>query len=398
VADLPFNFIDLAAIVVVVVGVVMGIRSGFVVQALALAGFVAGIVILILLGPEAAGLLADFEPPLRALLALGGMAAVVLLAQSLGGALGGSLRSRMGRGVLGSLDSGAGAVFGFARGVFIVWLVGGLLAALPFSVLASAARESVVLRALDTRLPSPVILAAELGQLIQATGLPDVFAGAPPPPAAPVDAPEMAEAQAIAAAGLVSTLRVEALACGRFMTGSGFAVERSHLLTNAHVVAGTNRVQVSFDGAIERYQGVLVHFDPLLDVAVVYVPDLELDALPLAGGPPSRGETAAAIGFTGGGSQRVVPAAINRALEAVGRDIYGRRTVTRSIIEMTADVAPGDSGGPVLLSDGSVGGVTFSESRENSEIGYALSPLAVADSIEFALGNTRPVSSGDCLP
>jgi S1-C subfamily serine protease len=191
---------------------------------------------------------------------------------------------------------------------------------------------------------------------------------------------------------------VEAIACARFMTGTGFAVGPSHFVTNAHVLAGASRVQLSLDGRFERYEGLVVHFDPDLDVALVYAPILELEPLTLADAAPSRGERAAALGFTGGGSQRVVPAAVNRTLEALGRDIYGRTTVPRSVIELRADVSPGDSGGPVLLADGTVGGVTFSESRDDRAIGYALSPLAVADSIAGSLDRQQAVEAGDCLP
>ena len=48
-------------------------------------------------------------------------------------------------------------------------------------------------------------------------------------------------------------------------------------------------------------------------------------------------------------------------------------------------MAPGDSGGPVLLPDGTVGGVTFSESRTQPEVGYALSPIDVAADVAKAI-------------
>lgn len=395
--DTPFNLLDVLAVLLVVMAVVLGLRSGFVVQALALAGFAGGVVILILLAPHAAELLGELEPPLRALVALGAMAAVVLLAQSLGSALGVAVRRRFGHGPLGGVDNGAGGVFGLLRGIFLVWLLGGLLTVMPHATLATEARQSFILRVIETRLPSPVVLASEFGRIIEAAGLPDVFVGPAPEPAEPVDGPELAEAQTIAAGARESTVRVEAVACARFMTGTGFAVGPSHFVTNAHVLAGASRVQLSRDGRFERYEGLIVHFDPGLDVAVVYAPVLELPPLTLADAAPSRGERAAALGFTGGGSQRVVPAAVNRTLEALGRDIYGRTTVSRAVIELRADVSPGDSGGPVLLADGTVGGVTFSESQDDRAIGYALSPVAVADSIGGSLDRQQAVEAGDCL-
>ena len=63
---------------------------------------------------------------------------------------------------------------------------------------------------------------------------------------------------------------------------------------------------------------------------------------------------------------------------------------------MRLDVSPGDSGGPVVLPNGEVGGVTFSESRTDPQIGYALSPIAVANSISDAIRSTQPVSNGEC--
>ena len=396
--SIPLNVVDIAAVVLVVLAVALGARSGFLVQALALLGFGAGVLVLVLLAPHAAGLLEDTEPELRGLLAVVAMAGVVLVGQSIGSAIGLVARQRIGRGVLGGVDRGAGAAFGLARGIFLVWLIGGLLAVMPISGLASEARQSTVLRALDTRLPSPVVLAAEFGRLLEAAGLPDVFLGTVPPPEPPVDGPGQAEAERIAATARDSTVRVEAVACGRFLTGTGFGVEPGHFVTNAHVVAGAERVWVSFDGSLDRHEGTLVHFDADLDVAVVHVGGLDVVPLELATDVPERGDRAAALGFTGGGRQRVIPAAISRPVEALGRDIYGRGSVPRAVIEMRADVAPGDSGGPVVLADGTVGGVTFSESRTDTTIGYALSPAAVADSIAAARDSTRPVGAGACLP
>ena len=62
----------------------------------------------------------------------------------------------------------------------------------------------------------------------------------------------------MAAAARGSTLRVETVACGRFFTGTAFAVAPGHFLTNAHVVAGSERLWLSFDGSLDRLPGVTV--------------------------------------------------------------------------------------------------------------------------------------------
>jgi len=391
------NLVDLAALGIVALAIFFGWRSGFVVQALALVGFVGGIVLMVVLAPHLTTFVADMDPWIRTLLVLGLMAAIVLLAQAIGSSAGFAIRRRLGRGVLGGVDQGLGAAFGILRGVFTVWLIGGLIALLPLTGLANEARQSVVLRSLDSKLPSPVVMAAELGRLMQQAGLPDVLVGAPPPIDVPDNGPTAAQAEQIVGDARASTVRIESIACGRFMSGSGFAVTRDHFVTNAHVVAGSDQVWISFDGSLDRLAAKVVHIDPSLDVALLQVDGANLPPLRLATSLPTRGEQAAALGYTGGGRLRLIPGVVSRTLSALGRDIYGGSIVPREIIEMRVDVAPGDSGGPLLLPDGTVGGVTFSESRQNPQIGYALSPTAVAAAIDSTLRSSTPVGTGACI-
>ena len=323
---------------------------------------------------------------------------MVIFSQSVGSTFGAALRHRMGGGVMTGLDQGAGAAFGFVRGLFLVWLLAGLLVLLPMPTLATEARESTILRALQTRLPSPLVMAAELGQAFEATGLPDVFVGAPPPADTPDVGVSDAQAAEIASGARGSTMRVETVACGSFVSGTAFAVSPDHLVTNAHVVAGATDVFVSFDGGFERHRAQVVMFNPQLDAALLVVSDqLDLAPLTLTGSRPQRSAPAAAIGFTGGGGERIIPAVISRSLAALGRDIYGNDIVARNVIEVREDVRPGDSGGPLVLADGSIGGVTFSESRQNPNIGYALSANDVANAIEPALSSASAVDTGECI-
>ncbi|MEO6350508.1 MAG: trypsin-like peptidase domain-containing protein, partial [Candidatus Limnocylindrales bacterium] len=159
-----------------------------------------------------------------------------------------------------------------------------------------------------------------------------------------------------------------------------------------------DRVWISFDGSLDRYAATVVDFDSELDAALVYVAGADVPPLRLATTLPGRGDPAAALGFTGGGRQRLIPGVISRTLSALGRDIYGSSVSAREIIEMRLDVSPGDSGGPVLVSSGLVGGVTFSESQADPTIGYALSATAVTASVGDALNSTTVVATGECIP
>jgi S1-C subfamily serine protease len=395
---MSFNLVDALAVLVVVVAMFFGWKSGFVIQVFALGGFLLGIGLIVVLAPYIATLVADASFWIRMGVVIFAVGALVLVPQAIGSLIGGRIKRRMGRGVVGGLDSGGGAAFGFVRGLFMVWLLGGLLGVVPVAGLSVEARQSFILRALDSRLPSPVVLAAQLGQLIEAAGLPDIFVGAPPPRGdLPAGVPSAAQAQTMVADATGSTVRVEATACGDFVTGSGFAVNAHHLVTNAHVVAGSDQVWISFNGQLDRYPAEVVLYDPELDIALLYEADVRLTPLTLAGGVPQRGEQTAALGYTGGGVMRTIPGVVSRDLDAVGRDIYGTKLVERSVIELRENVAPGDSGGPLLIAGGEVAGVTFSKSQNSPEIGYALAPDAVARSIAPGLASDQPTDTQGCI-
>ncbi len=395
---MSFNLVDALALVLIAVAVLFGWRSGLAVQAFALGGFLIGLGLVVIAAPFIYGFVANASFLIRTAIVVVSVGAIVLICQGIGSVIGGRLKQRMGRGVLSGLDAGGGAAFGLVRGLFMVWLLGGLLGVVQVGGLSIEARQSTILRALDSRLPSPLVLAAQLGQLVEAAGLPDIFVGAPPPASElPAGVPSAAQAAQLVADATGSTVRVEATACGAFITGSGFAVNAHHIVTNAHVVAGSDKVWISFNGQLERYAAEVVLYDPELDIALLYEPDVRLAPLTLAAALPPRGEQTAALGYTGGGRLRTIPGVVSRELDAVGRDIYGTNIEERSIIELREDVAPGDSGGPLLISSGEVAGVTFSRSQNDPQIGYALSPISVSNSIAPALTSTAPSDTQGCI-
>jgi len=139
---------------------------------------------------------------------------------------------------------------------------------------------------------------------------------------------------------------------------------------------------------------VLVDLD--LDVAVLHVNGLNAPALAFTNVEPERGAIGATFGFPGGGNAAVEPATVAATYSATGRDVTGTTRVTRRIVELRSRVVPGDSGGPFLLADGTVGGVVFAQSRADPLVGYALSPIEVADRIGPALSRISAVATGPC--
>jgi S1-C subfamily serine protease len=262
--------------------------------------------------------------------------------------------------------------------------------------LASQAQTSLAVRTMSRLLPPPTEFAAELANLLNDTGIPELFVGLEPLPAPDVERPSDPAAQAIAARALASAFRVSAATCLYQSSGTGFAIAGDYVLTNAHVVAGATTIRVQATGG-RLHDAIPVLFDPDLDVAVLWVEALDAPPLRFATVDPERGALGATLGYPHGGGLLVEPAAVAGAYAAQGLDIYGDQRVSRRILELRARVDQGDSGGPLLLSDGSVGGVVFAEARTDENAGYALTPTSVATAVAPAIGRTGRVDTGACI-
>jgi S1-C subfamily serine protease len=396
--DRAVNPLDAITLLLIVVAAILGWRSGAIPQVSGLIGAIAGGAAAILALPYLADPLSGLDPSLRPVVVLIGLVGAVALGESLGAGLGRAAAGRLGNGILGAADRAAGAGLGVIQALLIVWLAGSLLAEGPVPRLAETAGGSTAVRTMASILPPPTEIAVGLGGWLDSTGLPDVFVGFEPLPAPPVDRPDDPAARAIAAAAEASTLKVSAATCGLSSVGTGFVVASGYVVTNAHVVAGAASRSVRVGAAGGRIlDAVPVLFDPELDVALLRVPGLNAVPLRFATADPRRGALGATLGYPGGGRLTIVPAAVSERYPATGFDIYGNDKVRRQILELRAEIDRGDSGGPLILTDGTVGGVVFAEARTNEEIGYALSPTEVATRIEPGIGLRDAVDTGRCL-
>lgn len=390
------NLVDIGILVLFAFSLVAGWNTGLFPQLLGLAGAAAGVAGVVLALPFAREAIDQFDPAVRAFGLLVVLLVAVAVGESIGSSVGGTIRRRIGQGFLGALDNVSGALIGIAQGILVVWLVGGALAVGPIPRLAAEAQRSWFIRTVDAALPPPTAFTDELGRWLNATGLPDLFIGLEPFPAAPVDTPTDREAARIARAAEASTVRVSATACGRISNGTGFVVGRGgYVVTNAHVVAGSKAIVVGFDGD-SPFDADVVLFDPRLDIALLRAPKLKAPALVFAISSPKRGTEGAALGHPGGEPLRIIPAAVSNSFKADGRDIYGSSRVTRDIVELRAEIDRGDSGGPLILPDGTVGGVVYAEALSDPTVGYALGPVAVASRVIPSVGRTAAVSTGAC--
>jgi len=140
-------------------------------------------------------------------------------------------------------------------------------------------------------------------------------------------------------------------------TGSGFVIDKDgHILTNAHVVEGASKVEVSFSDD-KTVDARLLGSDTSTDVALLKVNSKNTDLKPLTLGDSSKlevGDAVVAIGNPFGLDRTVttgIISALQRQLEAPnGFSI-------RNVIQTDAAINPGNSGGPLLDSLGRVIGI-----------------------------------------
>lgn len=389
------NLLDLLILALLVFGLLAGWRAGFMGPALALAGGLLGFGVAILLATALRDPLSEIGQPNRALITVVALGALVLVGEALGAGIGAAISRSLRTTWFRPVDAAGGAVAGVAHVLLLTWILAGLLAAGISPALAPLARSSAALGIVYERLPPASAVAGGVLTLLAGTDLPLMFAGLEPIPAPPVDLPADADARALAETATGSTARVVGTGCGAFQqVGSGFFVSRDHLVTNAHVVAGTNSVNATLGGT--TYIATVVLFDPDADVAVLHVPDADVAPLSLSDQLPQRGVTGVAIGYPGGGPLTVSAAAITATYEITGPNIYGEGSYQHSVVEMRADIRPGDSGGPLVVGPGTVGAMVFGESRTAADVGYAIGAPSVRAAIGDALLRSGAADTGPC--
>jgi S1-C subfamily serine protease len=174
--------------------------------------------------------------------------------------------------------------------------------------------------------------------------------------------------------------------------GSGFIYDPSGLLlTNAHVVEGSNRVMVGLSDG-RRVEGTVVGADRVTDLAVVRLGGGGAwPVAPLGNSEALQvGDWVIAVGNPFGLDQTVtlgIVSSLNRNAAKLG--ITDKRL---ELIQTDAAINPGNSGGPLLDADGAVVGInTLVRSGPGAGLGFAI-PINRARSIAQQLVTKGSVS------
>ena len=360
-----------------------GYRQGLIVGALTLAGFGFGAFAGSRIGPLllAEGSHSPYAPLCAALGALlvGALTAVTLETFALG------LRERIvRRPFLLAADGAGGAALIASVALGLAWVFGAVLLHAPSTAqLRADIQRSLILRSLNDVLPptGPV-----LNALNRVDPAPTVLG--PAAPVAPPDAKIASDPEVLRAAS--SVVRVLSTACGLGIEGSGWAVEPVVVVTNAHVIAGSDDTTVTTHNGIEL-EATPIYYEPRRDLALLRV-GTALPALPISS-RRQEGEDGAVLGYPENGPYSLAPARIGETRATISEDSYGNGPVERTIVAMSGTVRSGNSGGPLVDPAGSVVGTVFAATTSGPRGGFAIP----AEQVREALRRTaEETDTGSC--
>jgi S1-C subfamily serine protease len=390
-------WLDIAVVIIALLTASSGWRQGAVASALSFLGVILGAVAGILIAPHI--LIHISEGRKRVLVGVVLIVALVIVGEVAGMVLGRAARSGMRNPFVRSVDSVVGACLQVVAVLATAWLLALPLASSSQPAIAAAVNGSQVLSDVNKVAPNWLRrVPNEFSKLLNTSGLPDVigpFSHAPiaavaPPDPSVLDSPVALDLQH-------SVLRIHGVApsCQRMLEGSGFVVAPDRIMTNAHVVAGTASLQV--DTSSGPLDATVVLFDPSKDVAVLAVPGLQAPVIPLAPAAATSGTSSIVLGYPGGGKYTASAARVRETLDLTGPNIYKSATVEREVYTVRGQVRAGNSGGPLVDTQGEVLGVVFGAAVTDDDTGYVLTLGEVKPDLDQAASTTAAVPTGECI-
>ena len=389
------DLLDLVLIAAMGVFGFSGYRQGFLVGVLSFGGFLGGgFAGTLIAAPVAERFASGGGRPLVGIVLVLVLASVGQLIGTTGGA---ALRRRVTGKPARTVDSAGGAAVSVLGVLLVAWLLGTAAKDSTHFNLSETVQESRILGRVDAAMPPAPEVMASFRRLLDQRGFPQVFTSLNPGATTPVAPPDPAVLNSPAVRNTrTRVLKVLGIArsCNRRLEGTGFVYSRERVMTNAHVVAGVRDPEVELANGT-RKRGRVVVFDPRRDVAVIYVPGLDLAPLAFRGDARS-GDDAAVVGYPEDGPFTAGAARVREEITAVGRDIYEKSTVRREVYSLRAVVRPGNSGGPLLARDGRVYGVIFAADAKDEDTGYALTAAEVSGAARAGATRTERADTQSC--
>ncbi|MFB7738810.1 MarP family serine protease [Streptomyces sp. NPDC056112] len=396
------NVLDILLLIAAAWFAVVGYRQGFVVGILSVIGFLGGGLLAVYTLPVIWDAMTD-NTPVSTTAAVVAVIVVIVCAsvgQALTTHLGSKLRVYITWSPARALDATGGALVNVAAMLLVAWLIGSALGGTTIPTLGKEVRNSRVLLGVSEVLPAQAdTWFADFTSVLAQNGFPQVFSPFANEPITDVQPPDPALANsAVALRAKQSVVKVmgTARSCGKVLEGSGFVFGNRRVMTNAHVVGGVDEPTVQIGGEGRKYDAKVVLYDWHRDIAVLDVPDLKAPVLKFTGTDARSGDGAIVAGFPENGSYDVRAARVRGRITASGPDIYHRGTVRRDVYSLYTTVRQGNSGGPLLTTDGRVYGVVFAKSLDDADTGYALTVDEIQQDIAQGRTANQQVGSDNC--
>lgn len=395
------SWVDLVVVALALVAAVSGWRHGVAVAFLSFVGVLGGAVIGVRLAPLLVGGIESTNA--RIVVSILVVVLLVALGETTGVFLGRRVRDRITGERSLRVDSTLGSALQALTVVIASWLVALPLASASFPGLASGVRGSEVLRVVDSVMPDQAkALPEELRELLDSSGFPQILSPFDQTPIEEVGPPDplLASNPVVGTvSGSVLKVRGRAPSCQRALEGTGFVIGDGVVITNAHVVAGTDDVGVEVvdqRGRTDELAGEVVLYDPAIDIAVLRVPELEAPALQFRPQPAGVGEDVVILGYPLDGPFAATAGKVRQTITLQGPDIYDDGEVSREVYTVRAVVRSGNSGGPMIDAAGQVVGVVFGAALDDTETGFVLTNAQVSATVNPQAQLGQEVDTGAC--
>lgn len=176
-----------------------------------------------------------------------------------------------------------------------------------------------------------------------------------------------------------------------YSVGSGFAIDENYIVTNAHVVAGTERIYIgsysndaSANNIGDEYEAELVSMDSELDIAILRVSGVSFPPLTIGDiNLVHLGDDVYAIGAPEG-----LPYSLTKGVVSS----KSRMIENQSYIQTDVAINNGNSGGPLLNDVGEVIGVNTMKLSTAEGVGFSIPINTVLDYIDRNVINETDAS------
>lgn len=173
--------------------------------------------------------------------------------------------------------------------------------------------------------------------------------------------------------------------------GSGFIFDKSgYILTNEHVIHGSDVIQVTVQGTKKPYEAKLLGSSYELDLAVLKIEGADFPSVPLGDSDSLKvGEWLVAIGNPHGFEHTVTAGVLSskeRQIDIQGTNGEEERNYEH-LLQTDASINPGNSGGPLLNLKGEVIGMNVAVSAEAQGIGFAIPSSTIKEVLEYLKNN-----------